>query len=123
MSISRSHADNQERLGELTDSQDYMNEFFDYLMVNLQKPANMHFLKSQAYANLMRKLTFIQELRSKISKRGNELSLKPILAPGDLEELHFIRILDSGHIDCVWIAIREFLGQTGLKIDVDTRRT
>ncbi|MCK9532502.1 MAG: hypothetical protein M0R77_18475 [Gammaproteobacteria bacterium] len=123
MAISKSHEENKQRLDELSDRQQYMNEFFDEMMTLIQRPSNLHVLKSQPYFNMMKKLTFIHELRSKISKRGNELSLKSILTSEDLEELHSIRIIDSGHIDCIWISIREFLAQTKLKINIDERRT
>ena len=123
MTASKSHDENKERLDELSLRQMYMNDFFDKMMTLIQKPSNLHVVKSPAYFAMMRKLTFIHELRSKIAKRGNELSLQPSLSPADLEELHFIRIIDAGHIDCVWICIREFLTQSKLNIDIDESRT
>lgn len=123
MAISKSHEENKQRLNELSERQIYMNEFFDLMMSALQSPSNIHILKSPNYFNMMKKLTFIHDLRSKISKRGNELSLKPMLTSEDLEELHSIRIIDAGHIDCIWIAIREFVSQSRLKINIDERRT
>lgn len=123
MVLSKSFQENKDRLDELTYRQQYMNDFIDTMMVYLQRPSNIHILKSQAYFNLMKKLTFIHELRSKIAKRGNELGLKDSLTPDDLEELHFIRIVDSGHIDCVWICVRDFINQANIKINIDESRT
>lgn len=122
MAISKSHEENKQRLNELSDRQQYMNEFFDEMMTALQRPSNIHILKSPSYFNMMKKLTFIHELRSKISKRGNELSLKGMLTSDDLEELHAIRIIDSGHIDGIWVCIKDFVLQSKLRIDIDHRR-
>ncbi len=71
----------------------------------------------------MRKLSMIQDMRGKFTKRGNALSLVPNISPAELEELHFIRILDSGHIDSMWDAIREFVACTNLQIFINEART
>ena len=123
MSVSKSHSTNLERLHELTERQEYLNEFFDKMMVALQRPSNTSLLKSQPYVNMMRKLSFVQELRGKFNKRGNSLSTLQDFSPEELEELHFIRNLDSGHIDSMWESIREFIDTTGLNVDIDESRT
>src|SRR3546814_8921922 len=49
MAISKSHEENKQRLDELSDRQQYMNEFFDEMMTMIQRPSNLHVLKSQPY--------------------------------------------------------------------------
>lgn len=123
MTAPKSHTVNVERLHELTERQEYLNVVVDRMMVAIQQPSNVHLLKSAPYVNMMKKLSFIQDLRSKFNKRGNELSTLTYFSPEQLEELHFIRILDSGHIDSMWIAIREFIRETSLNIKIDESKT
>lgn len=113
---------NLERLDELTSRHEYMNEFFDSLMSTIQKPKNLHLTKSNDYITLMRRLTFYQEQRSKVSKRGYELGNRQMINPEELEELHFVRMLDNGLLSSIWIAIREFVRETDLDIDIDEGR-
>jgi hypothetical protein len=121
--MSKSHNTSLERLSELTERQAYMHEFFDRLMVTIQRPNNIHWLKSQPYSNLMRKLQVIQEQRGKFSDRGNQLSLTDNLDSQALQELHYIRIVDSGLLSSMWDAIREFVNSTDMNLSIDERRT
>lgn len=122
MSTSKSHMTNLERLDELTSRHEYMNEFFDSLMSTIQKPKNIHLTKSNEYITLMRRLTFYQEQRSKVSKRGYELGNRQLINSDELEELHFVRMLDNGLLSSIWIAIREFVRDTDLDINIDEGR-
>lgn len=123
MTESKSYATSVARLSELSERQVYLNEFFDTMMIALQRPSNVQLLKSQPYMDMMKKLSLIQDSRSKFNKRGNSLSLLTTFSPEQLEELHYIRILDSGHIDSMWAAIREFIAETNLKIYIDNSKT
>lgn len=119
---SKSHNTSLERLHELTSRHEYMSEFVDKLMAEIQTPKNIHLVKTNEYLNMMRKLSFFHENRIKISKRGYELSNQPEINAAELEELHLIRMLDGGVINGIWISIKEFIDSTGLDIEIDNSR-